>query len=299
MRQHTIGPETAIYTMSADHAPALTIDPGDMVVVRTVDCYGGKLTEDPTTYDAISAPLRNPATGPIAVRGADPGDTVIVEIQDIQVPTQGVMVLRPGAGLYGSEGEPPVVRQVAIGADRVSLSAAIELPCRPMIGVLGVAPATGEISNRYPGDHGANLDTQDICAGSRVFLRVQAPGALLALGDVKAAMGDGESTGTGVEISATVRLCILLQKGSVLTRPYIETATHWVTVASSETYRDAMKDAFADMVKLLTTRYRFDATDAAYIVGGWADLRISQIVNPLPTVRYRQPKSILPTTINA
>src|SRR5699024_2115848 len=88
----------------------------------------------------------------------------------------------------------------------------IKIPVRPMIGTIGVAPSKEPVSTLYPGDHGGNMDLNEIHIGSIVYLPVFVRGALLSLGDIHASMGDGEVTGTGVEIGATIHTQIELIK---------------------------------------------------------------------------------------
>ncbi|GAA0259273.1 hypothetical protein GCM10009000_090240 [Halobacterium noricense] len=171
----------------------------------------------------------------------------------------------------------------------------IDVPIRPCIGTIGVAPADESYTTLVPHDHGGNLDTTDMTGGTTAYFPVFQEGAMLAMGDSKAAMADGEMCGTGAEIGTDidVTVTVLSDPAFELSRPVVETAEAWKTIASAETLKAACRLANEDAIALLATEHGFDETDAhlfSSLVGG---LEISQVVDPLVTVRNSIPKRYL------
>ena len=97
----TVGREAVFYAFSADLEPALEVEPGEQVRLETHDCFGGQLQSEADTVDCLDWGHVNPATGPVYVRGARPGDILAVEIDDVRVAAQGIMVTVPGEGALG------------------------------------------------------------------------------------------------------------------------------------------------------------------------------------------------------
>ncbi|MEF8830174.1 MAG: acetamidase/formamidase family protein [Halobacteriales archaeon] len=158
-----------------------------------------------------------------------------------------------------------------------------------------MAPATESYTTLVPHDHGGNLDTADVTGGATVYFPVFQAGAMLALGDSKAAMADGEMCGTGAEIGTDVDLTVdVISDPDVdLKRPLVETADAWKTLASADTLEAAAELAHRDALELLRAAHGFDPTEAytfASLVGG---LEISQVVDPLVTVRNAIPNDHL------
>ena len=220
------------YQFSPDLTPVATIDPGDLVVFETYDTSSGRLTsrDDLEAFLRVRDPKKvNPAAGPVFVQGAEPGDELIVEIVDITLARQGWVRIVRGAGVLQSEIDQDGISFVQVEGDELVFDMGLRMPARPMVGVIGTAPATGVIYTAEPGPQGSNIDVNVITVGARVHLPVHVPGALLAIGDVHATMGDGEATGTGVEIPAEVTARVELSKGTAPGRVWIETADAWVT----------------------------------------------------------------------
>jgi len=260
-----------ITTFSRDHPPVLEVDPGAELLVETHDCYGGY------SRDERPPGLGNPATGPIAIRGARPGQVLEVDILDIV----------PGPrGFVGAEG---VTKYIELVDGRARFSEGLTLPLQPMVGVIGVAPADGAPPCTYPGDHGGNLDTIDVCAGATVCLPVQVEGALLALGDVHACQGDGEVSGQGIEVAAEVTLGVRLGEVPLSRRPYILRDGRLLTIASGATLEEAVQASVEDMVAVLGAQLGLPGPEARMLVSLAGHVRISQIVNPLLTARVEMP----------
>lgn len=285
-----LGRENVIFVMSKANRPAIEIESGESLLVETIDCYNGKVTSDPRCYDLLNSPKRNPATGPIYVKNAKPGDVLEVVIKDIKIGNHGVMALRPRIGILGDRVKKPMVKEIRFHRGKALFTKKLHFPLCPMLGVIGVAPKHEALSTRVPGAHGGNMDTREIGIGAKVCLPVQVAGGLLALGDVHASMGDGEVSGTGVETSAEVTIKVGLIKDQWLAWPYIETPNSIISIASAGKLEDAIRLAVEDMVSLIMKRCRSNFQTAYMLVGAVGDVRISQLVNELVTARVVMPK---------
>ncbi len=215
---------------------------------------------------------------------------MVVSIKNIQIDNRGLMVLRPGIGILGDKIKTMRVKEILI-QDKHAILNNRHLPLRPMIGVIGVALKSEKISTRIPGSHGGNMDTSDISEGVEVLLPVQVPGALLAIGDVHAAMGDGEVSGTGIEIRAEVTIQVGIVPDSIQLCPMVRTTDNVISIASDNNLATAIKMAVDDMVRtVMQTGLSFE--EAYMIVGACGDLRVSQLVNPQVTVRMVVPRAV-------
>ena len=195
--------DKVIFSFNAEHPCQYTVQDGETFWVETDDCYSGQITDASVKRPDIDISIMDCSVGPIAVQGAQPGDTLCVEILAIEFGPQGVMVTSKGLGVLGDRITEPDTKVIPIRDGFAHFSDTIRLPLTPMVGVCGVAPKPGlDVHCAVPGDHGSNLDTKMIKVGSRVYLPVAVPGAGLAVGDLHACMGDGELSGTGIETPA-------------------------------------------------------------------------------------------------
>ncbi|MFQ6063993.1 MAG: acetamidase/formamidase family protein [Candidatus Bathyarchaeia archaeon] len=282
-----------IYEFSKKNNPVLEVDSGERVVFDTLDALGGQIKSERDTMKSIDFTKVNPATGPIYVKTACPGDALVVEIEDINIGKKGIMLAVPGLGILGDKVTLPTTKIVPIVGNKAVFSEYIALPIRPMIGVIGVAPAADPIPCGTPGDHGGNMDTKDIAPGAKVYLPVFVNGALLAMGDVHAVMGDGEACGTGIEIAATVTVKVDVVKAFPIRRPIIETKDSFMTVASGENLEDAVKLAVEDMVGTISKVLKISFEEAYMLTSAVGDAKVSQMVDPQRTARLRVSKEII------
>ncbi|OYD08482.1 acetamidase/formamidase family protein [Paludifilum halophilum] len=289
----TISRNQTITDFGPSHPPVETVDPGESVWVQTHDCYGGRIRTEKDLRPNIRIPVINPSTGPIAVKGVSTGDVIRVRIEEIRLDHQGIMVTAPGLGPLGDNIREADTKVIPIWDGMAHFSESIRFPVRPMIGVIGVAPADRKISAEAPGTHGGNMDTKAITSGSSVYFPVFVHGANLALGDLHAAMGDGEMSGTGIEIAGNVRLSISKVKNFPLSMPLVETDEEYMVIASGETFEKAIRVGIEQSVSLLKEFLGLSFPDAYCLLSATCDLRVSQIVNPLLTVRVAIPKSLI------
>jgi amidase len=288
--------ENHIFKMSRENPPALTVKPGETLVIETLDGFGGRIKSDNDPFPEIDLDHVNQTTGPIEIAGAQPGDTLAAHIKRITLPRQGVTTIFPGFGVLKDEFNREWKKVCQIRAGKVVFPGGITFPVHPVIGTIGVAPVTGAIGNLYPGPHGGNLDVNDITTGATVYLPVFVPGALFSLGDGKAVMGDGETNGVGIEVSMTVTVTLKLLKGERIERPRLENNRYIMTIASGKSLDAASTTALKDMLGLILERTSLTREQAYALLGAIADVRIANLVDPEITVRVAIPKRILKRT---
>ncbi len=279
MAIHRLSREQIVYTLDQTTVPAVEIDDGDTVVFETYDARTGTILIDSDLLDHPHPIGANPATGPVLVRGAEPGDGLVVTIASIELADSGFLAVKKGEGLLAHRAGAYATRITPI-VDGIVHFGDLRFPAHPMVGVIGTAPAGPGISTSYAGPHGGNMDNRYIGAGSRVHLPVAVDGALLGIGDIHAAMGDGEITFIGLEICAEVTVRIELAKGAGTTRPLVETDEHWVTTGEGEDLGDAARMAANEMVDLLQQRLGLSFEDAYMLMSAAVDVQICQCCEP-------------------
>ncbi len=270
------------------------VEPGIPFVVETNDCFFQQVFKEEHTLEEIDHEKLNPATGPIYVKGAEVGDILTVDILDIKVADKGVSAVVPKAGVLGDQVTKPIVKVIEIENQMAKFND-LSIPIDPMIGVIGVAPEEGTWNTDTPWKHGGNMDTKDIKKGSRLYFRVNVEGALLALGDCHAIMGDGELCFTGLEIPAKVSLNLSLIKNTKMKWPLLETKTSTMILASGDNVDKAIYEASSEAVKYIKNSLEITWEEAYMLASLVVDVRISQLVDPKITVRAVIPKSIVPT----
>lgn len=269
------------YTFSGAHPPAIRVKNGDTVRLETQDCFSNRLLSG--VWEPTPIELEDPVTGPVFVKGAHPGTMLRIEVTDIHFPEFGIVESVRGSGCLGPHIQQNTARIVPIQGNMACLSDTLRVPLQPMIGVLGVAPASGERMTMLPGEHGGNMDCTRITIGSTVFLPVFVEGALLAAGDLHAAMGDGEVGVSGLEVSGEVTLRVSVVDDWHMPFPVVCHQDRVYVVASAETMDEACALAAEQMYQLLITLGGLRPDDAVALTTIAADLHVCQIVNPLKT----------------
>ena len=301
---HTFVPTQFYGTYSAVHPPALHVKPGDRVVTKTIDAAGVDWNGRQV------APGPNPQTGPFYVDGAEPGDTLVVRFIRLETNRSTAYsssllapyVLDPAAIAARTDRDPKRVTWTIDSAKGVARldqgdvqPGGIELPLKPMLGCVGVAPAREEaISSATPGAWGGNMDYASMGAGVTLMLPVNEPGALLFLGDGHARMGEGEVVGTGLETSMDVEFTVDLIKKQTIAWPRMETATHILVLGSARPLIEAFQHATTELQKWLTAEYGFTERGAQTFMGQAAEYEIANVVDPNFTVVAKIPKALLP-----
>jgi acetamidase/formamidase len=270
-------------------APAVTVAPGDTIVVELENASGGQLHEHskPSDLATLDFGQINPVTGPIFVEGAEPGDTLVVEILALDVDTWGWTANIPGFGLLADRFAEPVLRTSRIHGDRIDLFTGMTLPAVPMIGTIGVAPAEpGAFSVVPPTRYGGNMDIRHVGAGATLYLPVAAPGALLSLGDGHAAQGDGEVCGTAIETTSVATLRLSLERGRTIATPMVltdgrsqRTGRALATTGIGPDLLAAARDATSAMIAEIVRRTTLSEIDAYLLASVAGDLKISEVVD--------------------
>ncbi|MCL2497056.1 MAG: acetamidase/formamidase family protein [Symbiobacteriaceae bacterium] len=281
-----------VYQFNSEATPVLQVEPGELVLLETQDALGGQIVDENSSLAAIDWNAVNPATGPVYINGAAPGDTLKVIIHEITVAPQGAVMALNGSGFFGTRIEGSHFKLARIGKTHAQVGD-ISYPLNIMIGVMGVAPAGAPSNTGTPGSHGGNMDNRKIQAGTTLYLPVYHPGALFAVGDLHAVMADGEVSVTGIEVAGEITLSFELLKGVTLANPIGEDATHLYFIASGATLDEAAALALNDAAAFLQERLNFTLQDAAMLLSLCGNLEVCQIVDPLLTMRVAVAKEQL------
>jgi amidase len=288
-----ISRDRIVYSMDKTHPPVQTIDPGSVLCFETWDARTGTIQREDDLLDKPHPKGSNPATGPILVRGAEPGDGLVVEILDVKLASRGWTAIRPKQGVLGHLVTDYRSKLIDIVDGMVIFGDRIRFPIRPMVGVIGTAPGGDGVANSHPGPHGGNMDHNDVRVGARVHLPVFVPGALLAIGDVHATMGDGEISIAALEICGEVTVRVELVKGENPARPWIDFPNCWISTGDGPTASDAVRVACEEMARLLRAKLGLPTEEAYMLLSIRGDVKMSQCCDPgrLPTTaRVVMPK---------
>lgn len=281
-----------VYAMSPDNQPAVRVADGAQVEIETFDCFENQIQSALQDFGTLDWSHINPATGPVYVEGAEPGDLLVVHIQKIELADHGVMTTGPGLGVLGDELDENTIRMIPVQDGKAHFSDTLELPLNPMIGVIGNAPKEGSVPCGTPGSHGGNMDCKRITEGAYLILPVNVPGALFALGDLHAAMGDGEVAVCGIEIAGKVTVQLRVLKNKKWPVPMLVNDEHVMTIASEERLDEAAVSAVKNMVHFLEDECGMDKAEATFLLSAKGDLRVCQVVDPLKTARLELPRWI-------
>lgn len=277
-------------------APKLTVEPGAVVTVETHDAFEGKITSEairPT--EVLTFPFLNPQSGPIAVKGAEKGDCLAVRILSIRPrgpqPVGTTCLIPEFGGLVGTghtamlnPALPERVKKVRVDEKGVYWSDRITLPYEPFIGTIGTSPEIEAISSLQPDYYGGNMDLPDMGPGAVVYLPVNAPGALLYLGDCHAVQGDGELCGVALEMPATVEVQIDLIKAMPIAWPRLETEAFRMVIGSARPLEDAARIAYRELVRWVAADTGMDELDAYMLLTMCGKVRLGNMVDPKYTV---------------
>ena len=288
----TISKNDVTGNLGPNNPPAAFCKSGDTVLFETRDCYDDRLMANGTLLDPENT-LSNPATGPLYVEEARPGDVLKVEILKISLNPAGIMQALPGAGAFGDLLRQECVRQFPIEDGKVSFNETLQLPLQPMIGVIGTSPESVSISTHIPGDHGGNMDCTKISEGTTLYLPVFVPGALLSMGDLHAVMGDGEVLICGMEAAGAVTVKVTVLHDTVLPTPCLLSSDMFCTIQSAADLDKASRDASHAMLRFLQQETEMDTAACGMLLSLAGNLSICQIVNPEKTVRLELSRKIL------
>lgn len=290
--------------------PVLTIDSGDIVRLETAsgnpryfESLGVPKEKIPAelyeVYQGVEGTGRGDHTlnGPIAIRGAEPGDMLEIRIRsvDVRLPIAGQSFV-PNRGLLPEEFpyEKARVLWIDLARKTVEYAPGIEVPVKPFWGVIGVAPppSMGRVPSGPPNVFGGNLDNRDLGAGSTLYLPVHVPNALLSIGDGHAVQGHGEVCLSAVETSLKGEVQVVLHKGQHLRWPRAETATHYITMGLHTDLDEAAKTATSEMLDFLVANKGLSREDAYMLASAAMDLIVTQVVDGTKGIHAMIPKGI-------
>lgn len=297
-----ISKENSVFAMSATNKPVATINSGDYVQFETYDCFADQICTEANPFNNFDWNRVNPATGPVFINDSAPGDVIKVYIEKIDVKSTAVSVSSTILGVAKDLMSRHNIRISTIKDNKLTFNNKVQIPIEPMIGVIGVAPNSkdGSVSCGTPDYHGGNLDCKNIKEGATVYFTVNVDGALLALGDLHAVMGDGEVSGAGAEVGGIVTVKVEVIKNAQKEKdcyptPMIVDKTHCRVLASSKTLDEATKLANDNMLKMIVAKSYGNAEihDASILMSLTGELGICQVVDPLVTAKFSMPLSIL------
>jgi acetamidase/formamidase len=308
-RTHTLAAAPATVRWGALDAkipPCLTIGSGDTVVIETVSGnpadVGHAVTLEPHHRAICEAhkPWPGPhiLTGPVAVAGAEPGDTLEVRIKAIELTVDwGWSIIRPLRGTLPEDYPKYSCRVIPI--DRRAMTAKLpwgpRIPLAPFFGLMSVAPPPeyGVCSTVEPREYGGNLDNKELVAGTSLFLPVFVPGANFSCGDGHAVQGDGEVCLTALETSLKGTFELVLHKGKRLAMPRGETPTHLIAMGLDPDLDDAARQALREMIRWLVELKGWTSEEAYVFCSLACDLRVTQLVDGNKGIHAMVARSLL------
>jgi amidase len=279
---HVVTREHIVWGFGPGMEPVLEVEPGATVRFETRDCFDGQIRSEDDLVTEIDFERVNAATGPVAVRGAEPGDSLVVEILDVEPIEWGVATLIPGYGQLIDQVQAPLTRRFKVENGVVEMNERVRFPARPMVGVVGVATGGETLSTGLAGQHGGNLDNHLHGPGARIYFPVRQPGGMFAVGDMHASMGDGEICFTGVEIAGEVDVRFDLLKGKQATWPVTELERSWVAHATAPEFDEALALVCEEAARLLVDEHGFSIEDAFIFLSVACDAGIAQACKPAP-----------------
>ncbi|MBJ83647.1 MAG: amidase [Acidimicrobiaceae bacterium] len=325
-----------------DKPPILTVTSGDTVFVDTLSHAGSTQRAHPVEslgelgveaseilqdvidfWDSRGGRPRegrsgHVITGPIAIAGAEPGDTLEVQVLDLTTrapyginntgPTSGVFArnypgTRPSDPQRDIENARHLYRTITVdGREMALFSDDIRVPLAPFMGIMAVAPdpvlgqpgveMPGVQASRPPGAFGGNLDIKDLTVGSTLYLPIFHAGALFYVGDPHAAQGDGEVSGTAIEQSLSGRFRLVLHKDMPLSMPRVETDAHYILMGIDLDLDRALQQAVDEVVSFLVEEKGLTPTKAVSLASIAVDFQVAEAVDLTQLVTGKIPKSI-------
>ena len=272
--------------------PIATVASGEVVEFEANDAGNAQLSADSTVEDLAKFDFSrtDQVNGPIAVDGAEPGDSLEIELLDFQPGEWGWTACIPGFGLLADDFTEAALRITRLDGRHGELLPGVRIPLAPFCGELGVAPPTeGAFSTIPPDVYGGNMDTRHLTAGTKLFLPVFAPGGRFSLGDGHAAQGDGEVCGTAIETRMRAQLRLTVRKDLNVPAPQFLTAgplaqstntgPYYATDGVGPELMTAARDAVRRMIEYLGREHGLAAVDAYMLCSVAGDLKISEIVD--------------------
>lgn len=289
--------------------PVARLRPGNILEANSLDCFGNGIRKPGDTLALAKGD--NPLTGPFFIEGAEPGDTLVVHILDLQVDgNQGIGAFAPGFGALNETNYTPMLHTPLPEkiwfypidhADNTATFQALDsnynvkIPLHPFLGCIGVAPTNGEArSSVVPAEFSGNMDAPEVSAGNTLYLPVSVSGALLYFGDGHAAMGDGEIAGTAIEVPMKARLQVDVVKGKRTNWPRFENEKEIMAAGIYRPVDDAVRIAFTELVAWIHADYGLSELDAYELLSKVGKIHLTEMVDPNYVVVASVEKKYLP-----
>ena len=289
--------------------PVARLASGDILDTNTLDAFGDAIQKPGDTLALAKG--ANPLTGPFYIEGAEPGDTLAVEFQSLEVNSnQGVGAMVPGFGALNSTSytamvNPQIPERIWLyPIDSANGTAtfrakdsdfSVKMPLHNFLGCIGVAPAGGEArSSIVPAEFGGNMDAPEASVGNTLYLPVNVSGALLYMGDGHAVMGDGEVAGTAVEVPLRVRLRVSVMKGKRIEWPRFENRDEIMAAGIYRPLDDSLRIAFTQLIGWIHADYGLLELDAYELLSKVAKIHVTEMVDPNYVIIAKIEKKYLP-----
>jgi len=290
--------------------PVARLKPGEILEASSLDCFGNALQKPGDPFSLIK--IDNPLTGPFYIEGAEPGDTLVVHILDLEVDgKQGVGTFGPGFGAANSTHYTPMLEKeplperawyYPIDAEKklitfqaIDSDFKVQFPLKPFLGCIGVAPGHGEVrSSIVPAEFGGNMDASEVSPGNTLYLPVNVKGALFYFGDGHAAMGDGEVAGSAVEVPMRARFKFELVKGKSSGWPRLENEHEIMATGIYRPVDDAVRIAVTEIIDWIHQDYGLSELDAYELFSKVGKLHLTEMVDPNYVVIASIDKKYLP-----
>lgn len=276
-----VNKESYFFEFNRENDPVLNVLQDEYFLMEVHDVRRGRLmTNDQVVSSAPDwnedIPKTCPCSGPAFFEGVKAGETIKITIHDIQVSSKGFVLLKESMGICKEMVAEPIAIFGKLEKGIIKLDCGLEITPRVHIGTIGTTPRQ-KIATAFPGDHGGNLDCPWIKSGSELYLPVYFDGALLGLGDLHAAMGEGELMGAGVETGGVVLLSGRSVPEVKVERPVVRTRSEVITLASGRGIREAVKTAAKDLIKLLVSYGNISQLAALTLLTASANVKVCQM----------------------
>jgi amidase len=281
--------EHHIYVLEPEATPAITIDSGEELIVETWDAFEG--TRDPLMLDTKS--LKGPATGPIFVNGAEPGDALKVEFFSITPKDGAAHMVMPGRGFLEDQFTEGYASIIEFESGHAVLPSGVRVPLAPSMGLVATTPTYPQLTASDSGPYGGDIDMKELTVGSTLYLPVFVPGGMLALGDCHAVVGDGAVAGTGAECSSDTHIRVSVEKSMSISGPRALTPDYFVVLSHGEELGPAMKQAVRNMVDFLVSEKGMAPYDAYSLLSMAGDVRVSRTFRPISPVKMMLSRKVL------
>ncbi len=273
--------------------PIAEVNSGQTINFEITEASGGQFTKNSTVDDVkkIDFSEVNPVAGPIYIKGAEPGDTLEIDMLDFRQLEWGWTAIIPGFGLLADDFPNPAIKIFDLAKrQKAEFLHGIDLFIKPFPGTVGVAlPESGNHGIVPPRQNGGNVDIRHLVKGTKLYLPVLVEGALFSIGDTHAAQGDGEVCGTAIEASMETTIKFKLHKGKTIAEPRYEipgpstpeadSMGYYVTTGHGSNLYEASQNAIRYMIEHIVDTYKMSDEEAYMLCSVAVDLRISEIVN--------------------